>query len=142
MIEYFRNLKNILNVQHNYLKQHQANQRPSTVLFQTRMRHFPTVPLLPILSLHLLRWFICQQLAGSSTSTILYTVEASNFGPHGNFGTVFQKGLLSLKRVLQKNGENESCRKTLDLKTRFSSFLVHDSSKEATELAKKGPKFP
>ncbi len=29
-------------------------------------------------------------------------VKASKFGPHGNFGLLFQKGLLSLKRVLQK----------------------------------------
>jgi hypothetical protein len=106
------------------------------------MRHFPTVRLLPILSLHLLRWFMFQQLAGSSTSTIVHTVEASNFGTHGNFGPVFQKGLLSLKRVLKKNGENESCRKTLDLKTYFCSFLAHDSLKEALELTKKGQKFP
>jgi hypothetical protein len=31
------------------------------------------------------------------------TVKAPNFGPHGNFGPLFQKGLLSWKRVLQKN---------------------------------------
>ncbi len=36
------------------------------------------------------------------------TVKAPNFGPHGNFGPLFQKGLLSLKRVLQKNEENKS----------------------------------
>jgi hypothetical protein len=30
------------------------------------------------------------------------TVKAPNFGPHGNFGPLFQNGLLSLKRVLQK----------------------------------------
>ncbi len=41
----------------------------------------------------------------------------------------------------KKNRQNESCRKTLDLQTWFCSFLVHDSSKEATELAKKCPKF-
>jgi hypothetical protein len=56
--------------------------------------------------------------------------------------TFFQKGLLSLKPFLQKNEENESCRKNLDLQIRFYSFLVHDSSKEAMELAKKSPKFP
>jgi hypothetical protein len=49
--------------------------------------------------------------------------------------------LLSLKRVLQKNEDNKSCRKTLDLKIWFCSCLVHDSSKEATELAKKSPKL-
>jgi hypothetical protein len=37
------------------------------------------------------------------------TVKASNFG------LLFQKGLLSLKRVLQKNEENKICRTTLDL---------------------------
>jgi hypothetical protein len=67
---------------------------------------------------------------------------APNFGPHGNFGLLFQKGLLSLKRVLQENEHNKSCGKHLDLHIRFYSFLVHDSSKEATELAKIGPKFP
>jgi hypothetical protein len=30
------------------------------------------------------------------------TVKGSNFGPGGNFGPFFQKGLLSSKRVLQK----------------------------------------
>jgi hypothetical protein len=70
------------------------------------------------------------------------TVKAPIFGPHGKFGHLFQKGLLSLKRVLQKNEENESCRKTLDLQIRFCSFFVQDSSTEATELARKSPKFP
>jgi hypothetical protein len=65
------------------------------------------------------------------------TVKASNFGPDGNFGSLFQWGLLSSKRVLQKIDENKSCRKTLDLQIWFCSFLVHDSFKEATELAKK-----
>jgi hypothetical protein len=72
------------------------------------------------------------------------TIKAPNFGPHGNFGPLFQKGLVSLKRVLHKNEENKSSRKTLDLqiKIRFFSFFVHDSSTEATELARKSPKFP
>jgi hypothetical protein len=34
------------------------------------------------------------------------TVKACKFGPHGNFGPLFQKGWLSSKRVLQKNEEN------------------------------------
>jgi hypothetical protein len=34
------------------------------------------------------------------------TVKAPNFGPHVNFGPLFQKSLVSLKRVLQKNEEN------------------------------------
>jgi hypothetical protein len=70
------------------------------------------------------------------------TVKAPNFGPHGNFGPLFQKGLLSLKRVLQKNEEDKSCSSALDIEIRFCSFLVHDSSKELTELPKKGPKCP
>jgi hypothetical protein len=70
------------------------------------------------------------------------TVKAPHFEPHGNFGTFFQKGLLSLKRVLQKNEENKSCRKKLDLQVWFCSFFVHDSSTEDTELAIKSPKFP
>jgi hypothetical protein len=57
-------------------------------------------------------------------------------------GLFFQEGLPSLKRVLQKNEENKIGRKTLDLQIRFCSFFVHDSYKEATELAKIGPKFP
>jgi hypothetical protein len=44
--------------------------------------------------------------------------------------------------VIQKNEENKSCRKTLHLKVWFSSFMVHNSSKEATALARNGPKFP
>jgi hypothetical protein len=67
------------------------------------------------------------------------TVKAPNFGPHENFGPLFQKGLLTLKRVLQKNEENKRCRKTLDLQIRFCSFFVHDSSTEATELPRKSP---
>jgi hypothetical protein len=43
------------------------------------------------------------------------TFKAPNFGPHGNFGPLFQKSLLSLRRVLQNNEENNSCRKTLNL---------------------------
>ncbi len=75
-----------------------------------------------------------------------HTVKARNFGPHGNFGPIFQKGLLSLKCVLQKS-ENKSCRKTLHLQIlftnhKFCSFFVHDSSTEATELERKSPKFP
>ncbi len=69
------------------------------------------------------------------------TVKAPNFGPHGHFGPLFQKGFLSLKRLLQKNEENKSCRKTFDLQIRYCSFFVHDSSTEATELARKSPKF-
>jgi hypothetical protein len=64
------------------------------------------------------------------------TVKAPNFVP------LFQKGLLSSKRVLQKSEENKSCRKTSDPQVQLCSFLAHDLSKEATELAKKGPKFP
>ncbi len=68
------------------------------------------------------------------------TVKASNFGPHWNFGPLFQKGLLSLKCILQKNEDNKSCRKSVDLRIWLCSFLVHNSSKEAIELAKKKSK--
>jgi hypothetical protein len=51
--------------------------------------------------------------------TDIGTVKAPNFGPHGNFGPLFQKGLLLFKSVLQKNDENKSSRKTLDLQIRF-----------------------
>jgi hypothetical protein len=50
---------------------------------------------------------------------LLGTTNAPNFGPHGNFEPLFQKALLSLKRVLQRNEENKSCRKTLELQIRF-----------------------
>jgi hypothetical protein len=78
----------------------------------------------------------------SVTFSKFTNVKAPNFGPHGNFGPLFQKGLLSLKRVIQKNEENKSCRKNFDLQIRFCSLFVHDSSTEATELARKSPKFP
>jgi hypothetical protein len=68
---------------------------------------------------------------------LVCTLKAPNFGPHGNFGPLFQKGLLSLKRILQKNKENKCCRNTLDIQTCFCSYLVNDSTKEAAELAKK-----
>jgi hypothetical protein len=68
-------------------------------------------------------------------------VKAPNFGRHGNFGPLSQKGLLTLKRILQKNEENKSCRDTLDLQNCFCSYLVHDSSKEATEIAKNFQSF-
>jgi hypothetical protein len=42
-------------------------------------------------------------------SVLRITVKVHNFGPHGNFGPLFQMGLLSLKRVLQKNEKNECC---------------------------------
>jgi hypothetical protein len=68
---------------------------------------------------------------------VVDTVKAPNFGPHGNSGPLFQKGLLSLKRIVQKNEENKSCRKPLDLQICFCSYFVHDSSKEATQLIAK-----
>jgi hypothetical protein len=68
--------------------------------------------------------------------------KASNFAPHINFELLYS--MTSSKRVLQKNDENDTCRKTSDFQTRFFSFLVHNSpkSKQATDLARKGPKFP
>ncbi len=78
---------------------------------------------------------------GSDQWVWRYTVKAPNFGPHENFGPLFHKDMLSLKRVLQKK-ENKSSRKTLDLQIRLRSFFVHDSSTEATELVRKSPKFP
>ncbi len=65
------------------------------------------------------------------------TVKASNFEPRETLLLFFQKGLLSSKRVLQNNEDNQSCRNTSDLQIWFCSFVIHDSSKEATELAKK-----
>ncbi len=70
----------------------------------------------------------------------IFTIKAFHFGPHRNSGPLLQKALLSSKGVLQKNGDNKSCRKTLDLKIWFS-FFVHALSKKATELAKKVQRF-
>jgi hypothetical protein len=56
---------------------------------------------------------------------LFHTIKAPNFGPHENFGPLFQKGLLSLKRVLQKNEENKNYRKTLDPQIRFCSFFLY-----------------
>jgi hypothetical protein len=66
------------------------------------------------------------------------TVKVSNFGPF------FYKACCShfLKRVLQKNKWNISCRQTFDLQSRFCTFLAQNSPKEATDLARNGPKFP
>jgi hypothetical protein len=66
-----------------------------------------------------------------------YTAKAPTFGAHGNSGPLFQKGLLSLKRAQPKNEGNKSCRKPLNLQIQFCSVLVPDSSKEATEVARK-----
>jgi hypothetical protein len=56
-----------------------------------------------------------------------------------------QKGLLSSKRLLQKNEENKNCRKASDLpftnSVLFIFGIVHNSPKEAAELAKI-PKYP
>jgi hypothetical protein len=41
-----------------------------------------------------------------------------------------------------KKKNNKTCGNTLDLRILFCSFLAHDSSTEATELARKSPKFP
>jgi hypothetical protein len=74
-------------------------------------------------------WANPDSLSSSETGI---TVKASNFGPHGHF-EFSQNGLLSPKRVLEKNEGYYSCRKMLDLQIRFCSFLVHNnSSKEAT----------
>jgi hypothetical protein len=87
-------------------------------------------------------WNILKALCKSAFWGIFCTVKASNFGRHGNFRPVFQKGLLSLKHILQKSEENKSCRKKLAVQICFRSFFVHVSSKEGTELAKKDPKCP
>ncbi len=73
---------------------------------------------------------------------VRYTVNASNFGSR-KLGTLFFPwDLLLPKRVLQKNEENESCKKKLDLQTWFCSFLVHNSpSKDVMNLGRKSPKF-
>jgi hypothetical protein len=78
---------------------------------------------------------------------LLHTIKPSNFGPLVNFGFFFfQKGLLSSKSVLQKNEEmmiwrNEDMKKWWKWRECFCSSLIHNSSKEATELARKGLKF-
>jgi hypothetical protein len=71
---------------------------------------------------------------------LILTVKASNFGPHGNLGAFFSfsEGLAIIET---RNEEIKSCQKTSDRQIRFCSFLAHDSSKEAMELANKGPKL-
>jgi hypothetical protein len=52
------------------------------------------------------------------------------------------KGFISSKRVPQKrNIEKEISRKSLNVKTWFYLFLLHNSSSEATELARKAAKL-
>jgi hypothetical protein len=47
-----------------------------------------------------------------------FTIKAFNLGLHVNFEIFFfQKGLLSSNRFPQKNGENESQRKALNMQT-------------------------
>jgi hypothetical protein len=51
--------------------------------------------------------------------------------------------LLSPKLVLQKKKKNMKAVGKLDsVQTRFCSFLVDNSPKEDTVLARQGPKFP
>jgi hypothetical protein len=64
-----------------------------------------------------------------------------NFGPHVNSELVFPNDLLSPKRVLLKNEEHESCRQIFHLQIWFCSFLIHYSSKEASERARKVSTF-
>jgi hypothetical protein len=64
------------------------------------------------------------------------TVKASNFGPHESFGPLFQKGLLSSKRVLQRNEENESCRKNF----RSTSSVLFNLGTPEHLLLDKSPK--
>ncbi len=62
----------------------------------------------------------------SGYSNFQTTVKAPNYGPHGHFGPLFQKRLLSLKHILQKNEWNKSCRKTLDLQICFCFWnMIH-----------------
>jgi hypothetical protein len=62
------------------------------------------------------------------------TVKASNFGPHGYFGPLFQKDILLSKRILKKSEENKSCRITLDRQIRFFHFCY--MIRKAMELVK------
>jgi hypothetical protein len=66
------------------------------------------------------------------------TVKAPKFGP-----LLFQKALVSMKRVIQKNEKRIKVTEKLKI-YKFGSvhFLIHYSSKEATELATNGPRFP
>jgi hypothetical protein len=51
-------------------------------------------------------------------------------------------GLLSPKRVLEKNVGNKGSIRTFDLLTLFCSCFVQNSFKKAMDLARIGPKFP
>jgi hypothetical protein len=76
------------------------------------------------------------------TYSSIDTLKAPNLGPYVNVGLIFQKGWLSSKPVLRDNEERESCTKILHSQIWACSFSVHNSSKEAMELARKGSKFP
>ncbi len=58
------------------------------------------------------------------------------------FDLLIQKGLVSSKCVLQKNEENDSCRKFFDLQTLSCSLFLHNSPNEVTDLARICSKFP
>ncbi len=71
------------------------------------------------------------------------TVKASNFGPHGNFGPLFQKGLLSSKCVLQKKRREwklQNSFRSTDLVLIIFGTWFHP--KKLRNLQKNGPKFP
>jgi hypothetical protein len=65
-------------------------------------------------------------------------METLEFGPF----FFFQKRLLLAKRVLQENESNKSYRQISDFQSWFCSFLAQNPPKEATDLARNGPKFP
>jgi hypothetical protein len=48
---------------------------------------------------------LTRHVNANGTHVQLNTAKASNFGPHGNFGPLFQNGLLSVKRIPQKKGK-------------------------------------
>jgi hypothetical protein len=59
-----------------------------------------------------------------------------------NFGLHFQKGLLSSKNVLQKMTRTKDVEQLEVSKLGSVHFFVPNSPKEATDVARKGPKFP
>jgi hypothetical protein len=55
--------------------------------------------------------------------TIVNTVKASTFGPHGNFGLLLASSVASVVESCTKNEQNQICKSNVFLQLLFSSFF-------------------
>jgi hypothetical protein len=53
----------------------------------------------------------------------IYTVKASNFGPHGNFGLFLASSVASMDELCTQNEQNRICRSKVFPQLLFSSFF-------------------